>query len=156
MIIPITILVIGAVALFLITSKISASRVEKIRALEKTKRSLHSKFEFLLNQKREMNREIEDKERQATTLRNSQHGGIKPVSASDLDIEDIDDNQKVSRYLIQEGKITLEQNETVLQKMGLMQMDYIGACLALGFIDINTAKKAIKLNKISSKSAELN
>lgn len=155
MIIPLSIIAALAVIVFLVTSKISASRITEINALEHRKRAALERFDSMVNQRRELKKEIEDKERQAATLRNSQHGGIKTVSASDLDIEEIDDNEKVSRYLLQEGKLSLEQNETVLQKMGLMQMDYIGACLALGFIDLETAKKAIKINKITTKSASL-
>lgn len=155
MLIPSILVSIAAVGLFLIVNKISTDRATKIRHLESKKVVLHQRFEFMIKQRSELRREIEDKERELATIRNSQHG-INPISASDLDIEDIDENEKVSRYFIQEGKITLEQNEKILKKMGIMQMDYIGTCLALGFININTAKKAIKINKITSLSEGLN
>lgn len=154
MLVPITIVTIAAVGLFLILNKISTNRVAKINALETKYRSLMAKYEFMIGQRKDLRKEVEDKERQVATLRNSENG-IKTISAHDLDIVDIDDNEKVSRYLIQEGRISLEQNEKVLQKMDILQMDYIGTCLALGFIDLETAKKAIKINKVTSKSPGL-
>ena len=105
----------------------------------------------MMDQTKMLKKECEEKERQLTTLRNNQEG-IKTISLEDLDIEDIDENEKVSRYLIQEGKITMEQNEKVLQKMNILQMDYLGVCMTLGFINLDTAKKAIKINKIISRT----
>jgi len=155
MLIPIFVLGFLAICLFLIINKISTDRAAKIRALENKKRSMNERFQFMVSQRAELRKEIVEKERMAVTLRNNQEG-IKTISATDLDVDESDDNEKVSRYLIQEGKITLEQNEKILQKMGIMQMDYLGSCLALGFIDLDTAKKAIKINKITTKSAGLN
>ena len=154
MIFIISTVVIGAIALFFILNKISTDRVTEIRSLESKKNSMMSKYEFMIKQRRELRKEIEDKERQLATLRNSEFG-IKTISASDLDIVEVDDNEKVSRYLLQDGKITLEQNERVLQKMDVLQMDYLGTCLTLGFINLDTAKKAIKINKITTKSENL-
>jgi len=151
---PIAFFVFLAICLFLIVNKISSNRAAKIRELEQKKRSMYNRFTYMVKQRNELRKEVEEKQRRADTLRNNQQG-IKTISASDLNGENIDENEKVSRYLIQEGKITLEQNERVLQKMGIMQMDYLGSCLALGFINLDTAKKAIKINKIVSKSAEL-
>lgn len=155
MVLPLTFIAFLAVCLFLIVNKISSNRAARIRELEQKKKSAYDRFNYMIKQRNELRKEIEDKERQAATLRNSQEG-IRTISMSDLENDEIDENEKVSRYLIQEGKITLEQNEKVLQKMGIMQMDYIGACLALGFINLETAKKAIKINKIVSKSQGLN
>ena len=155
MIIPLTILGVGIVALALFLHSVSRFKISEINSLENQRVTLKGKFDFMISQRRELRKEVEDKERQLATLRNNQEG-IKTISARDLDIVDVDENEKVSRYLIQEGKITLEQNEKVLQKMEIMQMDYIGSCLALGYIDLNTAKKAVKINKISSKSAAFN
>jgi len=135
----------------MILRSISHDKAIKISELISKKAALKNRFESLRLQKRELKRSIDDKERQLATLRNRQEG-IRTVSSKDLDIEDVDQNEKVSRYLIQEGKISLEQNEKVLQKMEIMQMDYLGSCIALGFIDIETAKKAIKINKVATKS----
>lgn len=123
----------------------------ELHALEKKKVQLTQKYEFMIEQRKQLKNELKDKERQLATLRNNE-SGIKTISSKDLDIIEVDENEKVSRYLIQEGRITLEQNEKVLQKMGTMQMDYLGVCLTLGYIDIETAKKTIKINKITTKS----
>lgn len=136
---------------FLAYKAISQKCSLELHALEKQKIQLNQKYEFMVGQKRQLRDEVKDKERQLMTLRNNE-SGIKTISANDLDMIEVDENEKVSRYLIQEGRITLEQNETVLKKMGTMQMDYLGVCLTLGYIDIETAKKTIKINKITTKS----
>ncbi|QJB58000.1 hypothetical protein [Pseudodesulfovibrio sp. zrk46] len=152
MLIPIAIFIIIGVGFFLAVNRISTQRNVELNRLENKKRSQYERYQFMLQQRSLLRKEVDDKERKLTTLRNNEQGGIRTVSTSDLNIDEIDDNEKVSRYLIQQGKITMEQNEKVLQKMGVMQMDYLGTCLALGFIDLKTAKQAIKVNKIASKS----
>lgn len=142
------------VGAFFVYRSISQKGSSELNALENKRVALYQRYEFMVNQRKSLRTEVKDKERQVATLRNSQHG-IKTISASDLDIEETDENEKVSRYLLQEGKITLEQNEKVLKKMGILQMDYLGVCLTLGFIDIEVAKKAIKINKIRTKSEGL-
>ncbi len=147
-------LVIIAVALFFVMNSISAKRLSEVNALESQKRSLESKLEFMLDQRNKLRREIVDKERKLTTLKNSQEG-IKTYSARDLDITDENDDEKVSRYLIQQGKISLEQNEKVFKKIDVLKMDFISTCLALGYIDLKTAQKALKVNKITSNSLNI-
>ncbi|QGY40954.1 hypothetical protein GM415_12725 [Pseudodesulfovibrio cashew] len=149
------ILLVSAVLLFLAINKISAQRVREVNALDSQKRSMEHRLEFMLKQRKELRKELEDKERKLSTLKNSQDG-IKTVSAGDLGIEDENEDQKVSRYLLQEGKISLEQNEKVMQKMSVLKMDFLGSCLALGYIDLKTAQKAMKVNKIKSKATGLN
>ena len=151
MILPIIILIVIVGVFLFIYQMISQNKIFKLNALAAQKKTAKSKYEFMMDQTKVLKKECEEKERQLTTLRNNQEG-IKTISLEDLDIEDIDENEKVSRYLIQEGKITMEQNEKVLQKMNILQMDYLGVCMTLGFINLDTAKKAIKINKIISRT----
>jgi hypothetical protein len=142
---------IGILAFLFLYQVITRNKVSKMNSLTMQKQNAQSKYEFMLNHKRELKKELEEKKRKLATLRNNQQG-IKTISADDLEIEDIDENEKVSRYLIQHGKITMEQNIKVLKKMEILQMDYLGICITLGFIDLKTAKQALKVNKIHSKS----
>lgn len=151
MILPIIIIAALIFVFLFIFRAISQNKLSILTALEAQRKSAKSKYDFMLSQKRELTREIKDKERQLATLRNNQQG-IKTISVADLDVKEIDENEKVSMYLIQEGKITMEQNEKVLQKMGILQMDYLGVCMTLGYIDLDTAKKAIKVNKVVSRT----
>lgn len=151
MILPILVLIVGVGIFLFLYRAISLNKISELSRLTTKQENLKNKYDFLLNQKRELKKEIENKKRDLTTLRNNQDG-IKTISVEDLDVEDVDENEKVSRYLIQEGKITMEQNEKVLQKMEVLQMDYIGVCMTLGYINLDTAKKAIKINKVVSKS----
>lgn len=147
---PVTILILLGVILFYVINKISTIRLEEINALEDKRKSLINRYEYMVNQCNDLQNQVIAKERQLTTLRNNETG-IKTISANDLDMSELDENEKISRYLIQEGKITLEQHEKTIQKMDVLQMDYLGTCLALGFIDLQTAKKTMKINKISIK-----
>jgi len=151
MVIPTFIIVVGIFAFLFLYHTITRNKVAKLNSLASKKQSVKSKYEFMFNYRRELKKELEEKEKQLTTLRNNQEG-IKTISVDDLDVEEIDDNEKVSRYLIQHGKITMEQNIKVLQKMEILHLDYLGVCMTLGFIDLKTAKQAIKVNKIHTKS----
>ena len=95
------------------------------------------------------------KENELATLRNSQEG-IKTISSRDLNLAESKDSpdDKVSRYLVQKGLISLEQSEKVTGKMKTLQMDFLGTCLTLGYIDLDTAKATLKATKVTSKLAE--
>ncbi|MBI9079105.1 MAG: hypothetical protein JEY79_05125 [Pseudodesulfovibrio sp.] len=115
MMIPTVALGIGILAFLFLYQVISRNKVSKMNSLAMQKQNAQSKYEFMLNHKRELKKELEEKKRKLATLRNNQQG-IKTISSDDLEIKDIDDNEKVSRYLIQHGKITMEQNIKVLKK----------------------------------------
>jgi len=151
MLIPLIILSLAAVGFLFLYRAISLKRIAEVNRLQAQTENIKAKYEFMLGQKRELERKIKDQESTLMTLRNNQDG-IRIVSVEDLNISGEDENEKVSRYLIQQGKITLEQNEKVLKKMNVLQMDYIGVCLTLGFIDLATAKLALKVNKVKSKT----
>lgn len=150
----ILIIVVVAAALFFVMNTISTKHLGEVKALEEKKYSLTNKYDHMVNQRRTLRKELEKKEDELSRIRNDQEG-IKTYSAKELDIDEEDDDIKISRYLIQEGKISLEQNEKVLKKMALLKMDYIASSLALGYINLETAKKAMKVNKISSKKLNL-
>lgn len=154
MFIPITLIVLSVVVLFFYVNLLSTKRNSELVKLEKEKVNQNEKYDFMVKKKKQLIKEVEDKKRQLESLRNSEYG-IKTISSKDLDVVEVDEDAKVGNYLVQQGKVTLEQNEKVLAKIKLLRMDYIGTCLAMGFIDIDTAKKAIKANKITSKSAGL-
>lgn len=140
-----SILLAVAVGSFLIMNSISSKRLSEVRALESQKHSLQSKLEFMINQRNDLRKDVEDKERELTSLKNSREG--IPISVPDLDIAPEDDDHRVSRYLLKQGKLSLEQNEKVLKKMSVLKMDYLGTSLALGFIDLETAQQIMKMNK---------
>lgn len=149
------ILVLAGVVLFFIMNTISTKHLAEANALESQKHALLNKFDFMVNQRKALRKEIEKKEQELASMRHGQEG-IRTFSSRDLQIDNESDDQKMSRYLIQEGRISLEQNENVIKKMEVLKMDYIAACLTLGYIDLATAKKAMKINKISSKKLSLN
>ncbi|NDV20034.1 hypothetical protein GO013_11435 [Pseudodesulfovibrio sp. JC047] len=123
-----------------------------ITDLARQQQEIRFKYESVVKQKKALHTEHEKKARQLSRLKNSQDG-VSVISCEDLNLEEIDDDQKASQYLLGQGKITLEQNERAFQKMGVLKMDYLGVCLALGFIDMETSQRALKINKARNSSA---
>ena len=143
------ILLLAAIGLFFLFRSISMTRTYRLKALEEQRQEVNNKYEYLREQKKDLAKLLAEKEQQLTTLRNNQDG-IKTVSSKELNLAEAKDNpdDKISRYLIKTGAITMEQNEKVLAKMKTLNMDFLGACLTLGYVDIDTAKKALKANHI--------
>ncbi|MCJ2164082.1 MULTISPECIES: hypothetical protein [unclassified Pseudodesulfovibrio] len=132
--------------LFLVIFRlISQHRVTTINRLTSQQQEVQARYDFMVSQKRELKREAVDKEQKLATLKNKSQG-IKTISAEDLDFEEEDATVKVSRYLVSQGMITMEQNEQALKKMEVMKMDFLSICLTLGFIDLETSKLALKAN----------
>ncbi|WP_243545830.1 hypothetical protein [Pseudodesulfovibrio tunisiensis] len=150
---PLTLILILFIAFCLLYRVVSQSRNIELSTLDKRERNIEEKYRFLASRKRSLGAEIREKENRLQTLQNSQEG-IRTISAGDLGATDDEEdaNDKISRYLIQQGKITLEQHQKVLDKMSVLQMDYIGVSLTLGFIDLKTAKQTLKANKVAQHS----
>lgn len=146
MLIPLILLVLIAAAALFFFRLITQSKVSSINSLANYLQKVQSKYEFLAKRKSELKAELARKEQELATLKNNQEG-IKTYSAADLNITEEDENEKLSRFLISSGKITMEQNEKVMNKMDILKMDYLSACMALGFIDLETSKKVKKANR---------
>lgn len=148
MTLPIILLIVGVVGLFLFLKSGSQRKIQEFNALEDEKNALQAKYDYMCDQRRELKKTINDKENELASVKSGQEG-IRTYSAKEMDLGETDENDKVSRYLIKEGKISLEQDGNARDKMETLKMDYLGACLALGYIDIQTAEKAAKINKVS-------
>lgn len=151
MTVPIILLILGILGLIFFLKGNSQRREAEITKLEENKNTLQSKYDYMIDQKRELLKQIEDKENELARLRSGQEG-IKTYTTKEMEIGEVDEGDKVSRYFIREGVITLEQDEKVRSKIKTLKMDYLGTCLTLGMIDIEMAKKAAKILKLSSKS----
>ncbi|ADU62321.1 MAG: hypothetical protein KUA35_02225 [Pseudodesulfovibrio sp.] len=135
-----------------VRAAMSGWRDRELGALETRNRAVRAKYEAVLARKRDLTRELEDKEHALASLRNNGEG-IKAISTHDLDMDGSDETERVSRYLLSQGKVSLEQSQKAQDKMGTLQMDYLAVCLTLGFIDLSTAKAASKIAKQSEKPA---
>lgn len=129
-----------------VRAAMSGWRDRELVALESRNRAVRAKYEAVLARKRDLARELEDKEHAIASLRNNGEG-IKAISANDLDMDGSDETERVSRYLLSHGKLSLEQSQKAQDKMATLQMDYLAVCLTLGFIDLKTAKAASKIAK---------
>ncbi len=152
MTIPIIILCLIALIFVFLIRSISLYKASSMNSLCLEQQKIQSKYDFMVKHRRELKNELEEKIQRLTRLRSNQDG-IKIFSSEDLNIEDADDTEKFSQYLIQHGKITLEQNERALKKMDILKMDFLAVCLALGFIDMKTSQKALKANNIQLRSS---
>lgn len=52
-------------------------------------------------------------------------------------------NDRLSRWLIKNGKVTVEQHEKALKLVGKIGNDVVETCLLLNFIDAETAREAL-------------
>ncbi|BDQ36529.1 hypothetical protein SYK_08890 [Pseudodesulfovibrio nedwellii] len=152
MTIPLIILCLTVLIFIFLLRMISQYKISNLNFLSNEQQKIQSKYDFMVKHRKELKAELEEKIQRLTRLRNNQEG-VKIISSDDLNIEDVDDTEKISRYLLQNSKITLEQNERALKKMEILKMDFLAVCLALGFVDMETSKQALKANNIQLKSS---
>lgn len=152
MTIPLIILCLTVLIFIFLLRMISQYKISNLNFLSNEQQKIQSKYDFMVKHRKELKTELEEKIQRLTRLRNNQEG-VRIISSDDLNIEDVDDTEKISRYLLQNSKITLEQNERALKKMEILKMDFLAVCLALGFVDMETSKQALKANNIQLKSS---
>jgi predicted nuclease with TOPRIM domain len=128
---------------------ISKYRYATMNELQNRQNDLETRHHSLREQKRLLDRELVNKEQALATLRSTQ-GDIRGITVADLEAAEANENEKIGRYLLNQGKITREQHERALKKMEILKMDYIGVCMALGFIDLETGRQAEKAGKLST------
>jgi hypothetical protein len=139
-------------AMFFIAFRmISKYRYATMSELNNRQNELETRHQSLRNQKRDLERDLAGKEQALASLRSSQ-GDIRGITVADLEAAEADENEKIGRYLLNQGKITREQHDRALKKMEILKMDYIGVCMALGFIDLETGRQAEKAGKLSTPS----
>ena len=122
--------------------QVTLYRVRVCNDLNNEQTKIQARFKATVERKRELVQELADKEIRLATLRN--YGGRAPsVATGKLDLDEPDITERISRHLLSNGIITLEQNERALQKMEVLRMDFLGVCAALGFIDLKTSQETL-------------
>lgn len=146
MAIPLILLVVIAVATVFFFRRISYGKITAISELSKRKQSVESKYDYLARKKRELQAELGKKEKRLSTLLNNQEG-IRIKTTAEMGIQEESPDERISSLLISMGKISLEQNEKILQKMEMLKMDYLGTCITLGYLDRETSEMLLKSQK---------
>jgi len=144
---PIIATILFFLIFFLIYRAISRNKIDQLTSLSSQKRSIKEKYSSSLKRRNELKNELAGKKDSLDLLLQPQKQ--KEINASPIKKIDPNKNknhEKISRYLIQRGKITMEQNLKVLKKMETLQMDYLSVCMTLGFIDLDTTKQAIEMS----------
>ncbi|EGB13936.1 hypothetical protein DND132_0721 [Pseudodesulfovibrio mercurii] len=136
-------------AFFIIFRMISKYRYTTMNELYNLQNELETRHQSLRDRKRDLQRELTTKEQALAALK-SDRGDVRSISVADLESVEMDENEKMGRYLLNQGKITREQHNRALKKMEILKMDYLGVCVALGFIDLETGKQALKAGKLST------
>jgi hypothetical protein len=134
---------------FVVFRMISKYRYATMNELHNRQNELETRHQSLRDQKRDLERDQANKEQALAALRSDQ-GDIRGISVADLEAAEADENEKIGRYLLNQGKISREQHDRALKKMEVLKMDYIGVCMALGFIDLETGRQAEKAGKLST------
>lgn len=137
---------IGLLLFIFLFRTISQRKEMEINSLHHKQLEVQEKYDFLASQKKALTAELAQKEEQLATLKNNTQG-LKPLFSDGVEFQGMDETERISRYLLSSGKITLEQNERALNKMEILKLDFLGVCVALGFIDLETSKQALKANK---------
>ena len=114
--------------------------------LKATHKAAKVRFKRLKAQRRDLLRELKEKKIALVACR-AEDDGIKSVSASDLASSHVDETEAAAALLVQQGKIDTAQRDKALSKMDAMNMDFVGTCLTLGFIDVDCAQRTLKLIK---------
>jgi hypothetical protein len=126
--------------------RISVGKINALNELSKQKQAVESKYDYLVRERAGLKKELAHKERRLATLVNNQEG-IRIKTASEMHIEEETEEDRISNLLISMGKLSVEQNEKVKQKMDVLKMDFLATCLTLGYIDAETSKKILKRHK---------
>jgi predicted nuclease with TOPRIM domain len=141
-------IILGSALAFFVTvfRALSRHRYTTLIQLNNERQEMDTLHQSLSKQKRELQRERTNKEQTLCSLKNKR-GDIPTVTVDALEALEMNENDKISRYLLGRGKISMEQHERAIQKMNILKMDYLSVCLTLGFIDLETSKKVQKASK---------
>lgn len=121
---------------------------KRLRNLAVEERDVEERYLHLSRRKKQLSKELKDLENRAiltqTDISSASH------ATEDIDYGEADsklndqDMRRASEYMISKGVITIDQNEKAMSKMEAMNMDYLGVCITLGYIDIEVAKNVVK------------
>ncbi|GAB7023474.1 hypothetical protein [Salidesulfovibrio brasiliensis] len=122
----------------------------RLRELAVEEREIEERYLHLSRRKKQLDKELKELETQAILTQ-------KDISAANyaMEMEEIgqdrksqgisdEDTKRASEYMISKGLITIDQNERAMNKMEAMNMDFLGVCITLGYIDLETAKNVVK------------
>ena len=146
MVVPLTLLLIIAVATFFFFRRISHGKINAMSDLSRRRQSVESKYDYLARKKRKLQAELTKKEKRLASLINNQQG-IRIKTAAEMNIEETNPDERIGSLLISMDKISVEQNEKVRRKMEVLKMDYLSTCFTLGYIDRETSEKILKSHK---------
>ena len=150
MVFSIILLMISAgVAIFLFRL-ISQNKVTSINTLSKRKQALEARYDYLLENKWDLQAKLSQKEKQLQTLINNSDG-IRIKTAAQTPISEDEMEDKISTYLIASGKISLEQDHKIRREMSVLRMNYLSTGVTLGLIDLKISEQLTQGNWISDK-----
>lgn len=133
MIVYFLLFLLSVLAFFYFRSSITQ---EHFRRREKSKQEhakLVERYEELLLEQQEINREISELDQHITRMQYGYEGESASHSPSPSD-QDESVEEALSSHMISTGLLSLEQYQKAKHTMQTMKLDLLGTCLALGFI----------------------
>ncbi|KAB1443608.1 hypothetical protein [Pseudodesulfovibrio senegalensis] len=112
-----------------------------IKRLDKEKQAVEEKYLFNRRRNKELKKQIADMQNALTLMAHD----MKPrLDVPEEENAQRDDTRRISDHMVTKGLLTVEQNEKALDKMENLNMDFLGTCLALGYIDLDKARGIVK------------
>lgn len=121
----------------------------RIRALAEEEREVEERYLHLSRRKKQLQNELKELKNRAVLARKDisfaehQPEEKEPIKDTPQDRND-PDLQRAAEYMINKGLITIDQSERAINKMEAMNMDYLGVCITLGYVDMEAAKGVVK------------
>lgn len=123
----------------------SHKKAASMSSLAKRRQAMQAKYDYMLGKKWELIADLSKKKKELETLINNEDG-IKIKTAAEMDISEDEEEAKISTYLLASGKISLELDHKIREKMPMLRMGYLSTGVTLGYIDLETSEKLQKGN----------
>ncbi|WP_018124580.1 hypothetical protein [Desulfovibrio oxyclinae] len=149
MVLPLIIFGISLLLTVWIYRSMMNSMRNRIRALVSEEREAEERYLHLSRRKKTLQRELKDLKNRAVLARKDislaehQAEDREPIKDTPQDRND-PDLQRAAEYMINKGLITIDQSERAINKMEAMNMDYLGVCITLGYVEMEAAKGVVK------------
>jgi len=132
----------GSIAILVLVIRTMRAKLDAhLKRLTKEQNAIEEKYLFTKRRNKELKAEIAALQNALTLISHNIHS---TASSLEKDAAAEDDTLLISRHMLTKGLLTVEQNENALKKMETLNMDFLGTCLALGYIDLDKARGVVK------------
>lgn len=132
---------VSVVVLFAVIRGMQSNLDMHVKQLNEERKTIEEKYLFTRRRNKDLKKQIANLQNALTLMEHD----MKPALPEAGNKETLqDDTRRISNHMITKGLLTVEQNEKALGKMEILNMDFLGTCLALGYIDLDKARGIVK------------